>query len=549
MPTAPISTRRWKLPRRALRSGARWPAQAALAQKMGATVFDPEPRDALIEALTALLFGLAAAPLGGVWYVRNLLLGGGEFIINGAERVVVSQLHRSPGVDFISEMEGLDKRLHSCRIIPERGSWIELNVTKKDVLVVRIDQSGKFAASTLLRAMDPKYGTHAELIRCFYQTETVKVVDGRSVGKIENKIAVTDVVYPASSDRAGEIMVESGQKITKNVAELICTSGVTSIEVMEDVKDPIIFNTLQEDNTQSHEEALLKIYQRLRPGNPPQLEKARALFFEKFFDTNRYRLGRVGRFRINRKLGLNVSEEEMTLRAEDLIASVRYLGTQVAREHPVVRTWGVGSPAEIPLDSLITERGHYNPRAQMRLAARYPVIEGYKGRVGYGYHVIIEDPLQFNQFIATASYSPARGLPDDESFHLDLVYKTLNWKFRYWHNDADFYDLFGPTERARAGDAVSIGYHNSWIYDPPRQLDFGWEIAHYRGLDTLPAAQAVQTQFDVLTSFPTGRASPDTTKYYGNINPPCRADYLCSCWNLNCNRFCRPTCKSSASCG
>ncbi|MBA4016746.1 MAG: DNA-directed RNA polymerase subunit beta [Pirellula sp.] len=254
-----------------------------------------------------------------------IMLGGGEFIINGAERVVVSQLHRSPGVDFISEMEGLDKRLHSCRIIPERGSWIELNVTKKDVLVVRIDQSGKFAASTLLRAMDPKYGTHAELIRCFYQTETVKVVDGRSVGKIENKIAVTDVVYPASSDRAGEIMVESGQKITKNVAELICTSGVTSIEVMEDVKDPIIFNTLQEDNTQSHEEALLKIYQRLRPGNPPQLEKARALFFEKFFDTNRYRLGRVGRFRINRKLNLNVSEEEMTLRAEDLIASVRYL--------------------------------------------------------------------------------------------------------------------------------------------------------------------------------------------------------------------------------
>ena len=254
-----------------------------------------------------------------------IMLGGGEFIINGAERVVVSQLHRSPGVDFISEMEGLDKRLHSCRIIPERGSWIELNVTKKDVLVVRIDQSGKFAATTLLRAMDPKYGTHSELIRCFYDTETVKVVDGRSAAKIENKIAVNDVVYPVASDRAGEIMVESGQKITKNVAELICTSGVTSIEVMDDVKDPIVFNTLQEDNTQSHEEALLKIYQRLRPGNPPQLEKARALFFEKFFDTNRYRLGRVGRFRINRKLGLNVSEEEMTLRADDLIASIRYL--------------------------------------------------------------------------------------------------------------------------------------------------------------------------------------------------------------------------------
>ena len=90
-----------------------------------------------------------------------IMLGGGEFIINGAERVVVSQLHRSPGVDFVSEMEGNERRLHSCRIIPERGSWIELNVSKKDSLTVRIDQSGKFSAMMLLRAMDPKYSQNA----------------------------------------------------------------------------------------------------------------------------------------------------------------------------------------------------------------------------------------------------------------------------------------------------------------------------------------------------------------------------------------------------
>jgi DNA-directed RNA polymerase subunit beta len=254
-----------------------------------------------------------------------IMLGGGEFIINGAERVVVSQLHRSPGVDFVSEMEGNERRLHSCRIIPERGSWIELNVSKKEVLTVRIDQSGKFSALTLLRAMDPKYSQNAELIRCFYETTIEKVVDGRSVSKIEGKIAVSDVVYPANSDKAGEIILETGQKISKNAAELICTSGLTSIEVMADVKDPLIFNSLQEDTTGSHEEALLKIYQRLRPGNPPQLEKARALFHEKFFDTNRYRLGKVGRFRINRKLGLNIPESEMTLRPDDLIASIKYL--------------------------------------------------------------------------------------------------------------------------------------------------------------------------------------------------------------------------------
>jgi DNA-directed RNA polymerase subunit beta len=254
-----------------------------------------------------------------------IMLGGGEFIINGAERVVVSQLHRSPGVDFVSDMEGNERKLHSCRIIPERGSWIELNVSKKDSLTVRIDQSGKFSAMMLLRAMDPKYSQNAQLIRCFYETTNETVVDGRSAGKLEGKIAVNDVVYPASSERAGEIILESGQKITKNAAELICTSGLSSVEVMPDVRDTLIFNCLQEDSTASHEEALLKIYQRLRPGNPPQLEKARSLFFEKFFDTNRYRLGKVGRFRINRKLGLKIPESEMTLRPEDLIAAIKYL--------------------------------------------------------------------------------------------------------------------------------------------------------------------------------------------------------------------------------
>jgi DNA-directed RNA polymerase subunit beta len=254
-----------------------------------------------------------------------VMLGGGEFIINGAERVVVSQLHRSPGVDFVSEMEGTERRLHSCRIIPERGSWIELNVSKKEVLTVRIDQSGKFSALTLLRAMDAKYSQNSDLIRCFFETSTEKIVDGRSVGKIEGKLAATDVVYPAESERAGEVILEAGQKITKNAAETICTSGLTSLDVMADQKDQLIFNSLREDSTASHEEALLKIYQRLRPGNPPQLEKARALFHEKFYDTNRYRLGRVGRFRINRKLGLEIPESEMTLRPDDLIAAIKYL--------------------------------------------------------------------------------------------------------------------------------------------------------------------------------------------------------------------------------
>jgi DNA-directed RNA polymerase subunit beta len=255
-----------------------------------------------------------------------IMLGGGEFIINGAERVVVSQLHRSPGVDFVLEQDGTsDRKLPSCRIIPERGSWIEINITKKDTLSVRIDQSGKFSAITLLRAMSAQYSTDADIIRAFYATSHEKIVDGRSAAKIVGKVAVDDIVYPVASERAGEIIVEAGQKITKNASETICTSGVSKIEVMPAPKSSLVFNSLADDATSSHEEALLRIYQRLRPGNPPQLEKAKTLFDEKFYDVNRYRLGRVGRFRINRKLKLGVAEKEMTLRPEDLIASIAYL--------------------------------------------------------------------------------------------------------------------------------------------------------------------------------------------------------------------------------
>src|SRR5215204_4084608 len=106
-----------------------------------------------------------------------IMIGGGEFIINGAERVIVSQLHRSPGVDFLVEVQEGDRPLHGCRIIPERGSWIECSVTKKDVLAVRIDQSSKIPATTFLRALDEKYSTTESIIREFYTVESVKIKD------------------------------------------------------------------------------------------------------------------------------------------------------------------------------------------------------------------------------------------------------------------------------------------------------------------------------------------------------------------------------------
>jgi DNA-directed RNA polymerase subunit beta len=263
-----------------------------------------------------------------------IMLGGGEFIINGAERVVVSQLHRSPGIDFVADTESSDRKTYNCRIIPERGSWIELNVSKKDTLQVRIDQSGKFSALTLLRAMDPKFSRDSEILKLFYKTSVEKVSGARSVPKLEGRIAVDDIVYPKGSERAGEIIVDAGSKISHDMAELICTSGLTAVEVMQEQKVPLLMNSMKEDSDESkkrtavapsHEDALVRIYQRLRPGNPPALDKARTLFDEKFKDTNRYRLGRVGRFRINRKLGLSVPETEMTLRPDDLIAAIRYM--------------------------------------------------------------------------------------------------------------------------------------------------------------------------------------------------------------------------------
>ena len=263
-----------------------------------------------------------------------IMLGGGEFIINGAERVVVSQLHRSPGIDFVADTTSADRKTFNCRIIPERGSWIEFNVSKKDTLQVRIDQSGKFSALTLLRAMDPKYSRDAAILKLFYKSSIEKVSGSRSVPKLEGKIAVDDIVYPKGSERAGEILVDAGCKITHDMAELICTSGLQAVELMQEQKVPLIMNSLREDADESkkrtnvapsHEDALVRIYQRLRPGNPAALDKARTLFDEKFKDTNRYRLGRVGRFRINRKLGLAVPETEMTLRPDDLIAAIRYM--------------------------------------------------------------------------------------------------------------------------------------------------------------------------------------------------------------------------------
>ena len=249
-----------------------------------------------------------------------IMMGGGEFIVNGAERVIVSQLHRSPGVDFgIASAIG-DRPLHSARIIPERGSWIELEVTKKDVLGMRIDQSTKISATTFLRALNEEYSSTDKLLELFYKVTEIKL----------EKLLPEHYTAEAIFDEDGVELRRAGAQIGDAIEKILSQDWKT-ILVITDPSDPLILNTIVEERldflgeVNEYEAALLKIYGRLRPGNPPQVEKAKSLFNEKFFDENRYRLGKVGRFRINRKFDMEVPENVMHIRAEDFLAIIRYI--------------------------------------------------------------------------------------------------------------------------------------------------------------------------------------------------------------------------------
>ncbi len=250
-----------------------------------------------------------------------VLMGGGEFIVNGAERVIVSQLHRSPGVDFSIKSIEADRPLHSARIIPERGSWIELEVTKKDVLVMRIDQSTKIPATTFLRAIDEEFSETNTLLRIFYDITNIPVEQLR-----EEHYAAEPIV----DIETGEELVGVGHRIGEALAA-IQESSLKQVNVITGSVDPLMLNTIAEENLElsdkqtEYEAALIKLYGRLRPGNPPQIEKAKALFIEKFFDHNRYRLGRVGRFRFNRKFNMKVSEDVQMIRGEDFLRIIQYL--------------------------------------------------------------------------------------------------------------------------------------------------------------------------------------------------------------------------------
>jgi len=250
----------------------------------------------------------------------------GTFIVNGAERVVVSQLHRSPGVVFEENIHPNGSKLHSARIIPFRGSWVEFSVDINHICYVHIDKKKKFPATALLRAFGS--GTDAEVYRLFF---TTKKVNPMALDKQGNKEILGYVLAEEIVDSTtGEVLIEESTEIDEDVAELLERTGRKKVEIYTSGQgtgreSPIIKNTLRKDPTASEGEALSAIYSLLRPGDAPNMETARAAIEHVFFNPKRYDLGRVGRYKINKRLGSKIPAHETVLTKEDFTEILRYL--------------------------------------------------------------------------------------------------------------------------------------------------------------------------------------------------------------------------------
>ena len=252
----------------------------------------------------------------------------GTFIVNGAERVVVSQLHRSPGVVFEENTHPNGSRLHSARIIPFRGSWVEFTIDINDVCYVHIDKKKKFPASALLRAFG--FGTDEELYQLFYDTREVKLTKAHFTPASELMGAV--ISREIVDEESGEILFEHGTEIVDDVLGRLERAGIKKVQVYAPRTEsdrgysPIVKRTIQRDPTDSEESALFAIYSLLRPGEAPNVETARQALERVFFNPKRYDLGRVGRYKINQRLGLTGTPGSMTvLTRDDFVAIVRYL--------------------------------------------------------------------------------------------------------------------------------------------------------------------------------------------------------------------------------
>ncbi len=263
----------------------------------------------------------------------------GSFVINGAERVVVSQLHRSPGICFEQSIHPNGTVLYSFRIIPDRGSWVEVQFDTSDYLHIYLDRTRrrrKFLASTFLRALG--FDTDDDILNLFYAQESLSLKSSPGDEALKDRVLREDVIDPATSSVIGRKFEE----LTKDLAKQIKAAGVESVRVVNVSSDEgLLLKTIQKDPTHNTDEALKDIYVKLRPGDPPTTSNAKQLLKRVFFDSRRYDLGRVGRYKIMQKLGKLWEEVEGKLKARemtsdrdsrvletaDLIAAIRYLTT------------------------------------------------------------------------------------------------------------------------------------------------------------------------------------------------------------------------------
>jgi len=263
----------------------------------------------------------------------------GTFVINGAERVIVSQLHRSPGLAFEATQHPNGKMLHSFRIIPDRGSWYEAQFDTSDLLYVYLDRKKrrrKFLTTTLFRALafldvdekekpkkdeEKNRGTDEEILKLFYDVEELSVKAAEKTDTLATKVLIQDVM----DVEKGLVVARAFEPLSKAVVKQIAELGVSKIKVVDTaVDDGIIIKCMKKDPAKNEEEALKDIYRRLRPGDPPTAANARALIKRLFFDAKRYDLGRVGRYKINQKLGIKGGDSRI-LTKEDLVAATKYL--------------------------------------------------------------------------------------------------------------------------------------------------------------------------------------------------------------------------------
>ena len=244
----------------------------------------------------------------------------GTFVVNGSERVIVSQLHRSPGVFFDETIHPNGKRLFTARIIPYRGSWVEFSMDINDVMYVHIDRKRKLPVTVLLRALG--FGSDLDILQQFYDCLTVSVSSS-----VKGKLLAADAANPST----GEVVVEAFTAITQEVLDILAENGIDEIEVYASScsdEQGIIENTLRRDpceDERGEEDALYRIYALLRPGDPPNVETAKTFLERLFFSPKRYDLGDVGRYRMNQKLDLELDQELHVLDPNDFLAIINYL--------------------------------------------------------------------------------------------------------------------------------------------------------------------------------------------------------------------------------